>query len=246
MDYYNQQQYIREKNERNMKTYKNLTDPIKELLASGKKTKKYNDESYDEKQQRREARNKAKDLERTTKSQYGQVSAGLAMDSYVKNNYNVKTVIIDSDFRNTSTSQVPYNFSVKLAESYKNVFAVRLIRTELYDTTNNTGFFVINQMRIPIQFYNISSAYLYLNGYTLSQTTNGLINQIFTRITPGLELYPSVSSDITVDPHVYFLNPIQPKLTQFNVKLMNSDGSLYELPNARIVLTLVIYSQKNV
>lgn len=252
MDYQNHQQYLREQKERNMKAFKNITSPLEDiqnsLLSPKKKREKirYDEPEQYERQQRREARNRAKDLDRTTISKYGQVSAGLAMDSYTKNNYNIKTVIIDSEFRDQSSYPLPYDFSVKLTESIKNVIAVRLVRTEFYDTTNNTGFFVINQMRIPIQFYNINSSYLYLNGYSLTQTTNGMLNKIFTRITPGLEIYPSISSDITSDPFTYFLNPVEPKLRQFDIRLMNSDGTSYQLPNARVILTVVVYCKNNI
>jgi hypothetical protein len=160
---------------------------------------------------------------------------------YIPSAFRVSTVLIDSAFRDTNQFPNANDFVVKLPEALRDVGAIRLLRTELYQPTNTVGFFIMNEVRVPLQLYNIESAYLYLNGYQSMQVTQELNTTFFARIGPGTELYPAVTGDIRQDPHMYTFLPAEQKLRRFHVKLLQADGSLYPVTNARVVLTLAVY-----
>lgn len=160
---------------------------------------------------------------------------------YLPNGFRVSTVLLDSAFRDTSMYPHANQFVVKLADAFRDVVALRLLRTEFYQPSNTTGYFVLNEVRVPLQLYNIESAYLYLNGYQSMQVANEQSTSFFGRVGPGTEMYPAVTGDIRQDPLAYMFMPAEPKLRRFQVKLLKADGSLYNVKNARVVVTLAVY-----
>lgn len=167
-----------------------------------------------------------------------------SMDQYVSARYRLYNVILDSSFRDSRTYPHANDFVVKLTEPLLNVAAIRILRTEFYQPSATTGYFVMNNVRIPLQLYNIESAYLYLNGYISTNVANETNTTFFGRVSPGTETYPAVTGDITLDPYVYVLQPLDPKLKRFHVKLLQPDGCLYAVDNARVVITLAVYCLK--
>lgn len=165
----------------------------------------------------------------------------LSMDRYLPSSFRVQNIIIDSSLRDTNIYPSANEFVVRLIEPLKNVAAIRLMKTEFFQPSNSIGYFVINQARVPLQLYDIDNAYLYLNGYISTSVANDTNTAFFGRIGPGVEMYPSVTSNLTQDPHMYLLKPADPRLRKFHVKLLNHDGSLYPLNNAKVVLTLAVY-----
>ncbi len=226
----NNQQYNREKYERYMKTFRDAYEPINDNLLY--------------KKEKKEKKERAKKASKSNENRFVKASASLAMDAYTYSFYHTSTLIIDSAFRDINMHPHPNNFVVKLTEPLKDVAAIRLLRTEYYDPSSNNGYFVINQVKVPLQLYSMESAYLYLNGYSLLEMTNDTTNEVFGRLAVGTESYPAITSDITNDPFVYIFRPQEPKLRRFHVKLMNPDGSLYTTQSARVILTLAVYCQK--
>ncbi len=171
-------------------------------------------------------------------------NATLTMDRYVPRapTYRLQTLIIDSGHRDVNQYPNASDFVVKVQEVFKNVAAVRILRTEFYQPSNSFGYFVLNEARIPLQLYNVEHAYLYLNGWISTSVANDTNVALFGRIGPGTEFYPAVSGDILQDPYVYFVNPVEPRLRRFHVKLLTHEGQPYPVNNARVVLTLAIYS----
>lgn len=166
---------------------------------------------------------------------------GLTMDKYLPSRFRVYNIILDSTFRDTGAYPNANDFVVKLPEPLQNVAALRILRTEFYQPSNTTGYFVMNEVRIPLQLYNIESAYLYLNGYVSTQVANETNTTFFGRIGPGTDIYPAVTGDITQDPFIYVLQPSEPRLKRFHVKLLRADGSTYPVNNARVILNLAVY-----
>jgi hypothetical protein len=160
---------------------------------------------------------------------------------YLESGLRVSTLIIDSTFRDTEIYPEANNFIVKLAEPLRDVAGIRLLRTEFYQPSNNVGYFVMNEIQIPLQLYNIESGYIYLNGYNSVEIANEMNTTFFGRIGPGTEVYPAITGDIRQDPLLYTFMPAEEKLRRFHFKLLKGDGSTYQVNNARIVLTLAVY-----
>ena len=160
---------------------------------------------------------------------------------YLSSGLRVSSLIIDSSFRDMGLYPHANNFVVKLAEPLRDVAGIRLLRTEFYQPSNNVGYFVMNEVQIPLQLYNIDSGYIYLNGYECVEIANELNTTFFGRIGPGTEVYPAITGDIRQDPLMYTFMPAAEKLRRFHVKLLKGDGTLYTVNNARIVLTLAVY-----
>ena len=160
---------------------------------------------------------------------------------YLPSGFRVSRLIIDSTFRDTGLYPQANNFVVKLAEPLRDVAGIRLLRTEFYQPSNTVGYFVMNEVQIPLQLYNIETGYIYLNGYNCMEIANEMNTTFFGRIGPGTEIYPAITGDITQDPLLYTFLPAEEKLRRFHVKLLHGDGSAYQVNNARIVLTLAVY-----
>lgn len=188
--------------------------------------------------------NEKRTLRRQKKEQQsrGEV-ADLKLDRYVatRPTYRLYTLIIDSNHRDTQVYPSSNDFVVRVQEIFRNVAAVRLLRTEFYQPSNSFGYFVLNEMKVPLQLYNVEHAYLYLNGYISTQVANDTNVALFGRIGPGTEFYPAVTSDIGQDPYMYMMQPVEPRLRKFHVKLLTHDGQPYPVNNARVVLTIGIY-----
>lgn len=165
----------------------------------------------------------------------------LSMDRYLASSYRVYNIIVDSSLRNTNDYPSANDFVVRLLEPLRNVAAIRILKTEFFQPSNSIGYFVINQARVPLQLYDMENAYLYLNGYISTSIANDSNTAFFGRIGPGTEMYPAVTSNLTQDPYIYVLKPADPRLRKFHVKLMGSDGTLYPVENAKVVLTLAVY-----
>lgn len=166
---------------------------------------------------------------------------GLAMDKYVKSDYRVFNVIIDSEHRNTDLFPNSNDFVLKLQENLINVAAIRILKTEFYQDSNSLGFMVFNDVKVPLQLYNVEHAYLYLNGYINTAIANETNIALFGRIGPGTEIYPGISADPFKDPFIYAMRPIEPRMRRFHVKLHSANGDLYPVDNARVIVTLAVY-----
>lgn len=159
----------------------------------------------------------------------------------VSEEFKIYNIIIDSDLRDTGLYPDASDFVVRLQEPFKSVAAMRILKTEFYQPSNSFGYFVLNEAKIPLQLYNVSHAYLYLNGYTNTAIVNEGNVALLGRIGPGMEMYPAVCGDPLKDPFIYVFRPIEGKLRRFHVKLVNADGSAYPVTNARVVLTIAVY-----
>lgn len=178
---------------------------------------------------------------RRTNKKREEESANLAMDRHVKAKYRIYNVIIDSDHRDTASYPDSSDFVVKLQNNLQHVTAIRILKTEFYQPSNSFGYFVLNEMRVPLQLYNVEHAYLYLNGYINTAVANDTNVALFGRIGPGTDIYPAISSDPFKDPYIYVMRPVEPRMRRFHVRLLRADGSKYPVTNARVVLTIAVY-----
>jgi hypothetical protein len=137
--------------------------------------------------------------------------------------YRIHQVLIDShDSSNNSNG----DFVIKLATPLRNVFAVRLLKSELI--------YSFPQMNDGI--------YLYLNGYKLlirSEQKDTI--DLFARINIGVNNFQCVTTNILDDPYTYILNPIQLKLDRFDVKVLDTNNKLRAENTFNLVLHLAIF-----
>jgi len=166
----------------------------------------------------------------------------LAMDRYVQTKFRVYNIIIDSEHRDKTAYPSSNDFVVRLQDYIRNVAAVRILKSEFYQPSNSFGYFVLNEMRVPLQLYNVEHAYLYFNGYVSTTVANDTNVALFGRIGPGTDVYPAVTGDITKDPYIYIMRPVELKMRKVHIKLLTHDGQPYPVNNARVVITIAAYS----
>lgn len=142
-------------------------------------------------------------------------------------NYKIYQFIIDANDRNKTSYPNLNTFIIKATESFKNVFAIRLLKSELTYVSNALG---------------RGGIYIYLNNYKLvyrNETQDSL--NLFARINPGVENNVCVTTNILDDPYTYILNPMEPKLQRFEVKLYDHKNNLFDDNQFNIVLQLAIF-----
>ena len=155
--------------------------------------------------------------------------------------YTVQTLILDSNHRNTELYPTTSDFVLRIADTLKNVAMLRILKTEFYQPGNTLGYFILNDIKVPLQTNTIEHAYLYINGYAKAVIGNEQNNAILGRIGPGSEIYPAVSGSILQDPYAYIFQPIEPKLRRFHLRLLNHEGQYYQAENTRLILTIAVY-----
>lgn len=220
-----QQRYLAEMQERYQRLVKQEED--RDLLQE-------RIEDHKKKERRHKRQERGRKLEHLEKEH-------LAMDKYVTADLRVFNIIIDSDHRDVNIYPNANDFVVKLQDYLTNVAAIRVLKSEFYQSANSLGYMVFNDVRVPLQLYNVEHAYLYLNGYNNTAVANDTNVALFGRIGPGTEIYPGVSADPYKDPYIYVMRPVDPRLRRFHLKLLDANGALYSVEDARIVITLAVY-----
>jgi hypothetical protein len=141
-------------------------------------------------------------------------------------NYKIQQVLLDSNDRNNAV--YPTKFTLKLANSLKNVFAIRLLKSELLYTSSS-----------PSQ----DGIYLYLNGYKLLMRNEDQDTMaLFSRITTGVNDFQCVTTNILNDPYTYILNPIEPKLNRFDIQCFDYNNNVKTDVLFTLVLHLAVFS----
>lgn len=154
-------------------------------------------------------------------------------------------LVLDSEDRDKNIYTSPSDFILKTIEVFKNVIAVRLIRSEYTYIDSKFDLVSVNNQNIPFQFYKPVHAFIYFNGYNKIKIANKLTVPIFSQISPGIENLPPCNDNIKLDPYAYIINPIEPKLDKFEIKLLNNNGNVININNPdkiRLILTFAIYT----
>lgn len=144
-----------------------------------------------------------------------------------------KIITIDSSYNNFINSNI-YDFYMNLDEPLRNVYKINII-TILAD--------------IPISSSNIflplDPIYININEYNrlISKKDNNNLyyfdsliveNLITSRIT--------IKNDYNTNDNVYHLNPLEPQLKRFNIRLYDKNNELIQKSNInRIIIKLGIY-----
>jgi hypothetical protein len=141
-------------------------------------------------------------------------------------NYKIHQVLLDSSDRNISTFPHPNHFVLKVANFYRNVFAVRILKSELLYNSNVIG----------------NGVYMSLNDYkhiARNETQDTLA--LFSRITPGVCDFSCVTTNILDDPYTHILNPMEPKMQRFEIKLYENDNTLKIDSHFTLILHLALF-----
>lgn len=152
-----------------------------------------------------------------------------------------KIVILDSENRDKLNNI--NDFNLKLIEEYKNVYAVRILKTEYTYSDSKFDILTINGETISLQGFKSINGYLYLNGYKNIDIASKSTTELFSQLSPGINDFPILNDNIKLDPYTYILNPIEKKLNRFDIKILNSNGDKINIENEaklRLRLTLLI------
>jgi len=110
----------------------------------------------------------------------------------------VKTLVLDSAFRDQTAYPDPTEFMVQLSDSLRGVIAIRPIRTEFYVPTNTVAYMMFGSTRVGIQTYGNDAAYVYLNGWNgtaIANQKNVTNINFFGRIHPWNRNLPRACYD---------------------------------------------------
>ena len=143
------------------------------------------------------------------------------------NRMRLVTVVLSTSFRDFTTYPNANEFTLRLAEPLRNVFALRLMRADF--TTSST-----------------TSAYVSLNQYKRIVLADGSESVFFAMVSPGTELCPSVTTSIENDPYAHVLRPPEGRLRNFDVQIMNSNMTPYATVGFQLVLTLTAYCMEGI
>jgi hypothetical protein len=156
--------------------------------------------------------------------------SGLAMtlNKQVKERFKVVNMIIDSTERDMNAYPSIHEFAIQLNEPFKDVLAIRLVRSEVT---------LADGAAAP------TGAYISLNNYKLVFRNREQDEvSLFARIPPGYHDKPALqSADPFSDPFTHVLRPVEPKLTRFDVKVWNKDGTPFTDSTINVVLQLAVY-----
>lgn len=157
--------------------------------------------------------------------------------------YKIKKKIVVLDSENRNKDENINEFTLRLLEEYRNVYAVRLLKSEYTLKDAEFDRILINSQPIAFQIYKPVHAFLYLNGYKQIDIASISTTELFSQLSPGIEQLPLISDNIKLDPYVHILNPIEKRLNKFNIKILDNKGDKIPVENPdkiRLILTLLI------
>jgi hypothetical protein len=142
-----------------------------------------------------------------------------------------KIITIDSSYNNFINSNI-YDFYMNLDEPLRNVYKINII-TILADIPSPSSFNPLDPIYININEYNrLISKKDNNNLYYFDSLI--VENLITSRIT--------IKNDYNTNDNVYHLNPLEPQLKRFNIRLYDKNNELIQKSNInRIIIKLGIY-----
>lgn len=157
---------------------------------------------------------------------------GMSMNKILKERFKVVNIVIDTSERDIVNYPNIYDFVVNMAEPFKDVLGIRLLRTELYSSlASETG--------LPPN----AGAYVALNDYKRIYRSREQDNiPLFARIPGGVYDSPALNGcDPLSDPYTHVFRPIEPKLGRFHVRMLRPNGEPLQDNSLTMVLHLALY-----
>ena len=165
----------------------------------------------------------------------------VSLPSTIKRSVQVHHVIVDSLERDQTLYPDHADFVFNFVEPLKRVFAIRLLRTELFPLELNDPILLPNNFINPLVSNILTGYYLYLNNYRLI-TRNGPQQSInmFARMGGGVSTF-NHTDNVFKDPYTYICNPMEEKLSRLEVKLYTAENVKCENNDIRYLAVLAIY-----
>lgn len=160
-------------------------------------------------------------------------------------NYVVHQVYISDKDKDFNT-QSAVNFTVTLPTELKRVVAVRPLNSVFYENASEIAQVELGGVQIPVRVSTGQGLFVYLNGYDTIHSGKSKNVPIFARIQ-GEDNFPIVKN-FWMDPYCHILNPMEPKLKRFDVKIYNGDYDIYSPAtpqNAGFNMLLAVYCEAN-
>jgi hypothetical protein len=155
-----------------------------------------------------------------------QMSNSVLPKQVFSSNYKVYQFIADSKDRNTTIFPDANQFILESTESFKNVFAIRLLKSDLNYIAAIRG----------------NGLYIYLNDYKLLYRNTEQDNiRMFSKINSGIENHNCITSNILDDPYTYIMNPIEGKLKKFDIKCYDENNTITTDTKFNLVLHLALF-----
>jgi len=144
-----------------------------------------------------------------------------------------KIITIDSSFVNFINSNF-YDFYMVLDEPLRNVYKINVITILVNVPQSSSSIFLpLDPIYININDYNrLISRKENNNLYYFDSVI--VENEISSRIT--------IKNDYNTNDNIYYLNPLEPQLNRFNIRLFDKNNQLINKTNInRIIIKLGIY-----
>lgn len=143
-----------------------------------------------------------------------------------------KIITIDSSNVNFNSSTTIYDFYMKLDEPLRNVYKINII-TILIDVPQTSSFIPLDPIYININDYN----------RLISKKDNNNLYYFDSIIVENLiSTRTTIKNDYNTTDNTYNLNPIEPQLKRFNIRLFDKNNQLFTTTNInRIIIKLGIY-----
>jgi len=161
-----------------------------------------------------------------------------------KTNYNTDTkiltnlLVLDSDHRDTTIYSKANNFIIDLDKAgqppLRDVLGIRMYKFYMYGGSSSN--------------LQPSSVYLQLNDYNHIITGTPLIKSAFANFITnpnGVTFYDSSSVLMETDSSIYTFNPVAGNIRKFKISILNSDGTLYDTKDFKVVMSLTVLSKRN-
>jgi hypothetical protein len=144
-----------------------------------------------------------------------------------------KIITIDSLNANYNTANI-YDFYMNLDEPLRNVYKINVI-TILIDVPVSSSTF----------FSPLDPIYININDYNrlISKKDNNNLYYFDSLIIENLiTSRMTIKNDYNTSDHIYNLNPIEPQLTRFNIRIFDKNNAKISTTNInRILIKLGVY-----
>lgn len=159
------------------------------------------------------------------------------------NNCDYKIITIDSDYA-FFMSPSSCDFYINLDEALKNVYKINII-TMLLSIPNNSSIKTpLNQIFVNLNNYNrlIAKKNSVIDGIrpNINVFDSIIVENQISDTTPTN--YTTLKNDYNNSDNIYYLNPLQPQLIRFSVKLTDKNNDLIAKSDInRFVMKLGVY-----
>lgn len=143
-----------------------------------------------------------------------------------------KIITIDSLYVKYHTANI-YDFYMSLDEPLRNVYKINVI-TILADVPQSSFFLPLDPIYVNINEYN--------RLISKKNDNNNIYYFDSLLIENTISLRTTIKNDYNTSDNIFYLNPLEPQLNRFNIRLFDKNNQLITKDNInRIVIKLGVY-----